>query len=367
VNVDFLVLSRETEAIREELDAAVDRVVSSGRYVLGEEVDRFEAAFAQWCGAGDAIGVASGTDAITIALVAAGVGPGDEVVTPANTCVPTVAGIEAAGAVPVLADVDPVSRTLDPASVATVIGPRTRAIVPVHLYGRCADMLALSELADEHGLVLIEDCAQAHGAVQAGRRAGSLGRAAAFSFYPTKNLGALGDAGAVVTSDPELARTARLLRNYGERARFEHVRRGRNSRLDPLQAAVLATKLPYLEAWNDRRQTIARRYDRALAGTTVVPPAEPADGSHAYHLYVVETPARETFRTRLAEAGVATEVHYPLPIHRQPAYRGIERIPLPASERLATSVVSLPLYPQLDDAEVEHVAEAARAAALEQG
>ena len=366
MKVGFLALARQTQALRDELDAAIGRVLTSGRYVFGEELERFEAAFASWCGATDAVGVANGTDAISIALLSAGVGPGDEVITVANTCVPTIVGIEQTGAVPVLVDAEGTGRTLDPQLVEAVIGPRTRAIVPVHLYGQCADLDALERIAGEHSLFLIEDCAQAHGAEFGGRRAGSIGRAAAFSFYPTKNLGALGDGGAIVTSDRELAARARLLRNYGERERFEHVLKGRNSRLDALQAAVLASKLRHVDGWNERRREIAARYTEALAGTAVLAPSEIPGRIHVHHLYVVEVPKRELFRKRLADMGVETAIHYPRALHQQPAYRELDRGPLPVSERLAASVVSLPLYPELQDDEVAWVASSAREAAIEQ-
>jgi dTDP-4-amino-4,6-dideoxygalactose transaminase len=361
VTVPFGDLARQTAALRPGLDAVLARVLESGRYLFGPELEAFESEFADWCGAAFAVGVANGTDAITIALQAVGVGPGDEVITVANTCVPTIVGIENAGAVPVLVDAETETRTLDPALVEEAIGPRTRAILPVHLYGQCADLRALGRIAAEHGLALVEDCAQAHGAELSGRRAGSIGDAAAFSFYPTKNLGALGDGGAVVTSDPMAAERARLLRNYGERARFEHVLRGRNSRLDAIQAAVLRLKLPHLDEWNDRRREIAARYTAALAGTAARPPREPAERRHVYHLYVIEVDARDAFREHLLAAGVETAVHYPLPIHHQPAYTelGTGRS-LPVSERLTASVVSLPIYPELVDDEVDLVCAALR-------
>ncbi len=364
MTIPFGDLARHTAAIRDELDAAAARVLESGRFLFGEELEQFESAFAAWCGVRHAVGVANGTDAITIALQAVGVGPGDEVITVANTCVPTVAGIENAGAVPVLVDAEPKTRTIDVSLVEAAITPRTRALLPVHLYGQCADLDALAAIARSHGLALVEDCAQAHGAELGGRRAGSIGDAAAFSFYPTKNLGALGDGGAVVTNDARVAEQARLLRNYGERERFEHVLHGRNSRLDALQAAFLSAKLPHLEAWTERRRSIAARYTAALAGTTVTPPAEGPGRRHVYHLYVVETADRDAFRAALAADGVETAVHYPRPVHLQPAYRalGAGRA-LPVSERLAAQVVSLPLYPELTDAEVDAVCAALTRAA----
>ena len=366
MNVPFGDLARQTALLRDALDAAEDRVLTSGRYLFGEELERFEASFADWCGARFCLGVANGTDAVTIALQAVGVGPGDEVVTAANTCVPTVVGIENAGAVPVLVDADPATRTLDPALVEAAITTRTKAILPVHLYGLCADVDALADLCMRHGIALVEDCAQAHGSEVRGRRAGTFGAAAAFSFYPTKNLGALGDGGAVVTGDGAVAERVRLLRNYGERDRFEHVLRGRNSRLDALQAAFLAAKLPHLEAWNERRRAVAAVYTEALEGTGVTPPRDAPGRRHVYHLYVVEAPDREAFRAALARRGVETAVHYPRPIHLQPAYLELgDGRALPVSERLAATVVSLPMYPELADDEVELVASAARAAAAD--
>jgi dTDP-4-amino-4,6-dideoxygalactose transaminase len=351
VNVPFLDLSRHVRVLRGELDAAVAGVLDGGRFVLGERVAAFERAFAAYCGAREAVGVASGTEAIAIALRGAGVEPGDEVIVPAGTCVPTVAGVESAGAVPVLADVDPETWTLDPAAVAARVGPRTRAVVPVHLYGLCADVDGLRGL----GLTIVEDAAQAHGAERNGRRAGRLGDVAAFSFYPTKNLGAYGDGGAVVTDDPGLAAAARSLRVYGERERYESVRRGWNSRLDELQAAVLLAKLPTLEAGIERRRAIAARYDEALRGREPRPQPEPAGCRHARHLYVVRTRERDALRSRLAERGVETLVHYPRAIHEQPAYAGLAHDGLGESERLAAEAVSLPLYAELRDDEVDAV------------
>jgi dTDP-4-amino-4,6-dideoxygalactose transaminase len=359
VNVPFGNLARHTAALREELDAAAARVLDSGRFLFGEELERFEEAFAAWCGANHAIGVANGTDAITIALQAVGVGEGDEVITVANTCIPTVVGIENARAIPVLVDAEPLTRTIDVSRVAASITPRTKAILPVHLYGQCAELGPLLELARAHRLKLVEDCAQAHGAELDGRRAGSIGDAAAFSFYPTKNLGALGDGGAVVTNDAGVAEQARLLRNYGERERFEHVLHGRNSRLDALQAAFLSVKLPQLDAWTARRRAIAARYDEALAGTEIAAPVEAPGRRHVYHLYVVEALDRDAFRARLGAAGVETAVHYPRAIHQQSAYRMLgEGRDLHISERLASQVVSVPIYPELTDAEVDAVSEA---------
>ncbi len=364
MTIPFNDLARRSEGERSELLAGVERVLDGGRFVFGEELERFEAEFATYCGAGFAVGVASGTDAITLALTAVGVGAGDEVITAANTCIPTIAGIEAAGAVPVLVDCDPRTFTLDPELIEEAITARTRALLPVHLYGQCADLDAILAVAAEYGLEVVEDCAQAHGAEQRGRRAGSFGAAAAFSFYPTKNLGALGDAGAVVTSDQDVAERVRLQRNYGERERFEHVLRGRNSRLDTLQAALLRTKLPHLNGWNERRRSLAAGYTAALAGSTVTPPVEGEGRRHVYHLYVVRAPNRDAFRAALTDAGIATAIHYPMPVHRQPAYGDLAPSgrSLATCERLAAEIVSLPLYPELTDEEAERIAAAAAAA-----
>ncbi len=331
-------------------------MLDSGRYILSDEVDRFESAFATACAASHAVGVASGTDAITIALLAAGIGVGDEVITAANTCIPTIVGIERAGATPVLADVDPATYTLDPADVERRLTPRTKALLPVHLYGQPADLDALLAL----GVPVVEDCAQAHGATFGGKPAGSLGVASAFSFYPTKNLGALGDAGAVVTQSDEIAGRARLLRNYGERERYEHVLRGLNSRLDPIQAAILSVKLGHLHASVERRRRLAAIYDEALAGTPLTAPAIVAGRDHAYHLYVVQSPDRDRFRANLDEAGIGTAVHYPTPMHRQPAYRELD-VPggFPVAESLCERVVSLPLSETHTDEEINAAAEAA--------
>jgi dTDP-4-amino-4,6-dideoxygalactose transaminase len=364
VAVPFADLARTTAALRAELDAAAGRVLDRGWYVLGEEGRELEGELAAYCGVAHAAGVASGTDAIELALRALGIGPGDEVVTQANTCVPTVAGIERAGARPVLCDVEPEAGTIDPDSLASAISPRTRAVVPVHLYGQCADVDAVRGAAGD--LPIVEDCAQAHGAELRGRRAGSMGVLGCFSFYPTKNLGALGDGGAVVTGDDRLAERLRLLRQYGQADRYNHVERGVNSRLDELQAAYLRAKLPHLDGWSERRGQIAATYGAALDGTPVKPLARLPERRHVFHLYVVRAPDREAFQARLADAGIGTLIHYPRPVHGHEPYRelGDGPVPLANAERLAGRVVSLPLYPELTDAEVAEVAGAAREAAL---
>jgi dTDP-4-amino-4,6-dideoxygalactose transaminase len=364
-DVPFNDLARQSVRYRAELQNVIARVLDAGRYVMGQELDRFEEAFAAYCGTRFAIGVASGTDALTIALQAAGTGPDDEVITAANTCVPTIVGIEGAGARPVLVDCEESTYTLDPALIEEAITPHTRAIVPVHLYGQCAELDRILDLARRNGIKVIEDCAQAHGAEYGGRRAGSFGIAGAFSFYPTKNLGALGDGGAVVTNHPDVAERARLLRNYGERDRFEHILRGRNSRLDALQAALLTAKLEHLDGWNERRRELAAGYDSALDGSVAVAPVEAERGRHVYHLYVVRVRQRDRFRRALADMGIETAIHYPTPVHRQPAYSDLMPVgrTLATSERLAGEIVSLPLYPELSDEEALQVASAVAVAA----
>jgi dTDP-4-amino-4,6-dideoxygalactose transaminase len=361
--VPFLDLTRHVAGVRVELDAAISGVLDAGRFVGGAAVEQFEREFARLCGTKHAVGVASGTDALTLALQAVGVGPGDEVITVANTCVPTVVGIEQAGATPVLVDADLQSMTIDPEQVAAAIGPKTRALVPVHLYGRCADMDPLLDLAREHGLKVVEDCAQAHGATYRGRNAGTMGDAAAFSFYPTKNLGALGDAGAIVTHGDDVREVASQLRSYGEIRQYDSARTGgRNSRLDTLQAAVLIMGLGHLADWTARRRAIAARYDEALSVAGLPAPTAPPDSTHVYHLYVTRVPDRDAFRSRLADGGIETLVHYPRAIHQHPAYASVRRAgTLERAEKLAASVVSLPLYPELTDDEVEVVAGAVTA------
>jgi dTDP-3-amino-3,4,6-trideoxy-alpha-D-glucose transaminase len=349
VTIAFRDLRRETAELQAELRATVDDVLAGGRFVGGDAVASFEGEFAEYCGATHAVGVGSGTEAISIALRSAGIGAGDEVITAANTCVPTVAGIVLAGATPVLADIDSQTFTLDPDSAAEAVGPRTRALVPVHLYGRRADMQPLLELAREHGLRVIEDAAQAHGAAM-------VADIAAFSFYPTKNLGALGDAGAVVTSDAAVAARARELREYGRRGDGRSFERSGQSRLDTIQAALLLAKLPLLDGWNARRSELAGRYTEALGGGPV---DVPIGGHHVHHLYVVRSPEREALRDRLHSRGVETLVHYPLAVHQHPGWSDLARPgALGESERAAREVLSLPLYPQLTDDEAGRVIEA---------
>jgi dTDP-4-amino-4,6-dideoxygalactose transaminase len=344
-------------ALKAELDAAVARVLERGWFIQGEEHNAFEAEFAAFCGARHGIGVANGTDAIRIALQALGVGPGDEVVTVANAGVPPVVPIVEIGARPVFVEVDPSTRTLDPSRLERALTPRTRAVLAVHLYGHPADLDAILELTRPRGVKLVEDCAQAHGATYKGRRVGSLGDAAAFSFYPTKNLGAYGDGGMVMADDEAVADRARLLRGYGWRRRYVSEIHGINSRLDELQAAILRVKLRHLDAANEARRARARRYAERLSG--VAPPVERPWAQHVYHLYVIEVDDRDALRTALAERGVGSDVHYPVPTYLQRAYLDLGVGPgmLPVTERLSDHVLSLPIYPELTLDQVDRVAD----------
>lgn len=351
------------EAHRQEIDAAIRRVLESGWYILGKEVAAFECEFAAYCGVEYAIGVGSGTEALHLALKALGVGPGGEVITVSHTAVATVSAIELAGARPVLVDVHPESYTMAPGALEGALTARTQAILVVHLYGQAADLQPILEVANRHGLPVVEDCAQAHGATYLGRPVGSWGTIACFSFYPTKNLGAIGDGGMVVTRDAALAERVRLLREYGWRERYVSSLSGWNSRLDELQAAILRAKLPHLGAENARRRHLANLYDALLNETHLILPREMPYGQHVYHLYVVRTPHRDALRGYLAQHGIQTGIHYPIPVHLQGAYAALGYGPgsLPITEQIAREILSLPLYPELDEAAVTYVAEAIRA------
>lgn len=347
-----------------EIDAALRGVLESGRYILGPQVEAFERDFAGYLGATHAIGVASGTDALHLALRAVGIGPGDLVATVSNTAVATVVAIELAGAQALLVDIDPDTCLMDldalDAALAANRG-KIRAVVPVHLFGNPVNMPLLMNLAAREGLRVVEDCAQAHGAVVAGKKVGGFGHAAAFSFYPTKNLGAFGDGGAVVTSDPQIAEKCLRLRQYGWRERYVSQSRGINSRLDEMQAAVLQIKLKYLDHDNTRRRQIAQTYTRRVAGGKVALPATTPNAAHVYHQYVVRAPQRDSLRQYLESAGVGTQVLYPVPIHQQPAYQGrigIATGGLAKTEALARQILCLPIFPQLEDAQVHQVADA---------
>jgi dTDP-4-amino-4,6-dideoxygalactose transaminase len=356
--IPFNDLKPQHQHLRAELLEAAARVIDSGWFPLGPEAEAFEAEFALSVGCAHAVGVASGTEAIQLGLTALGVGPGDEVLTVSHTAVPTVSAITAAGGVPVLVDVDANTMTMDPARLEERITPRAKVVVPVHLYGQPADMDPILAIARRHGLKVLEDAAQAHGATYKGRPVGALGDACAWSFYPTKNLGALGDAGAVTTDDADVAARLRRLREYGQRSRYVHETKGINSRLDAVQAAFMRVKLPHLAEWTRARRERAALYDQLLQG--VVTPFAADYGEHVYHLYVIRTGDRDALRDRLAERGIGTQIHYPIPVHKQEAYAELadQATYLPETERAAAEIVSLPLYPELPLADVETVARA---------
>jgi dTDP-4-amino-4,6-dideoxygalactose transaminase len=357
-------LSAQYHRIREEIDAAISGVLRSAHFVRGEECSLFEREFADHCGVAGACGVANGTDALTLALRACGVGPDDEVVTVANTFIATGEAILLNGARPVFVDVDPATHTLDPALLEAALTPRTRVIMPVHLYGHPAAMDEICAIASRRGIPVIEDAAQAHGAELRERRVGSLGHAACFSFYPGKNLGAYGDAGMVVSDDEDLLRRVRQLANHGAGSnKYDNVVPGTNSRLDTLQAAVLRVKLRHLDEWNAERRDAARAYTAALGDVPgMILPAERQGATSAWHLYTVRLEGRDQLREQLAEQGISTAVHYPRPIHLQPAMAAAGGKPgdLPVSERLCREVISLPLYPEIGIENVERVASEVR-------
>lgn len=355
--VAFGNLAAEYAEIEGDVTVAIQRVLRRGWFVLGSECEQFERAFATYLGTQQSIACASGTEAIALALMACDVGPDDEVITVSHTAVPTVSAISMVGARPVFVDVSSDTCLMDTNLVKAAITPRTRAIVPVHLYGQCVDLNPLLSSALEHGIPVIEDCAQAHGATYNNRKAGTLGLMGAFSFYPSKNLGCYGDGGAVVTNDAILAQKLRMLRNYGQRERYYHDIVGINSRLDEVQAAVLAVKLPLLEKWNDRRRAIGARYNAGLINLPVRCPKLPAGSSHVFHLYVIQSDERDQLRGHLASAGVQTQIHYPVPVHLQRAYvsLGYRLGDFPVTEHVASQILSLPIYPQLTDADADRV------------
>ena len=354
--VPLLDLQAQHASIGREIDEAFSGVLEHGRFVGGPEIAGFEDAFARYCGVASCIGASSGTAAIELVLRAAGIGPGDEVVTTAMTFVGTVEPILLVGARPVLVDVDPETALLRADAVEAAITPRTAAVVPVHLYGQTVDLDAIRAVTDRHGLLLLEDASQAHGASWRGRRAGSVGDAAAFSFFPGKNFGALGDAGAVTTGDGTLARRIRKLRDHGRAGKYRHDVVGTNARLDTLQAAVLGVKLPHLDGWNEARRTHASYYDAAFSSVETVAPLRVHDDAVCvYHQYVVRVAEREAVRTSLAERGVATGVHYPIPLHRQPALESFVDADCPAADALAESVLSVPVFPEMTVEQRDHV------------
>jgi dTDP-4-amino-4,6-dideoxygalactose transaminase len=356
--VPFLDLRSQLALLRDEIDAAIDRVVDSCGFILGEDVRAFEAEFATYCGVRHALGVDSGTSALHLILRGLGIGPGDEVILPPNSFVATAEAVSLAGARPVFADVDPRTQLLDPERVEAAIGPRTRAVIVVHLFGRTADLEAFKALTDRRGLHLIEDACQAHGARYQGRHVGGTGVAAAFSFYPGKNLGAFGDGGAITTSDDALWEALVQMHDHGQRRKYDHQRIGCTGRLDSLQAAVLRVKLRHLDSWNAARRRAAERYSQLLSDSEFRTPAPLRPGEdHVYHLYVVEHHNRSAVAQALQENRIGFGLHYPVPIHRTGAYAHLGLGPgtYPVSEKLADEILSLPMYPELTDAHIEHV------------
>ena len=363
MQIPLVDLKAQYRSIRPEVNAAIHRVLENANFILGSEVAQFEQAFAEYVGTNGAVGVASGTAALHLALLALDIGPGDEVITTAHTFVATAEAISHTGARPVFVDIDPLTYNLDPSRVEDAVTPRTRAVVPVHLYGQPAEMESLLDIVTRHDLWLIEDAAQAHGASYHGQRCGSMGHLACFSFYPGKNLGAYGDAGAVTgNNDENLLTKVRKLRDHGRSSKYEHEEVGFGERLDALQAAVLSVKLSYLDEWIEARRRNARLYNELLRDADVVTPEEVPNVRHAYHLYVVRTPRRDALLARLKACGIGAGIHYPLPLHRQPAYLklGYADVVLPETERAAAEVLSLPMYPELTEEQIGYVTEQIR-------
>jgi dTDP-4-amino-4,6-dideoxygalactose transaminase len=350
-------LKAQYQFLKPEIAAAIELVLDSGQFVLGDQVAAFEQEFAQYVGAAEGIGVNTGTSALHLALLAAGVGLGDEVITVPFTFVATVAAIGYTGARAVFVDIDPLSYTMDVTELERAVTPRTKAIVPVHLYGHSADMDPILEVARRHGLVVIEDACQAHGAEYKDRRVGSIGLMGCFSFYPGKNLGACGEGGMVVTSDPQCARTVRMLRDWGQDRKYHHVLKGFNYRMEGLQGSILRVKLRHLDGWTEARRTHARGYDSLLADAGLVTPAERPWARHVYHIYAVRTRARDALQRTLHANGVQSGIHYPVPVHLQPAYAdlGYRAGQFPQAERAAAEVLSLPMYPELSRTQREMV------------
>jgi dTDP-4-amino-4,6-dideoxygalactose transaminase len=364
IKIPYLDLKAQYHSIKAEIDAAIAGVLESSQFVLGDEVAGFEREFAAYCGTKECVALNSGTSALHLALLAAGIGSGDEVITVPFTFVASVAAILYVGASPVLVDIDPRSLTLDPAAIEAAITPRTKAILPVHLYGQPADMDPIVAAARRHGLAVIEDAAQAHGAKYKGRLAGSLGDLACFSFYPTKNLGAYGEGGAVTTNDPRYAHTIRMLRDWGQDRKYHHLLRGYNYRMEGLQGAILRVKLRHLKEWTQARRAVARKYNRLLADCGVGLPQDVAWARHVYHVYTLQVEDRDGLQAALANEGIQTAIHYAIPAHLQPAYAelGYRWGSFPRTEAAAARVLSLPIYPELSEEAIVQVAKAVRRA-----
>lgn len=359
-NVPFLELRAAYDELRLEIDASVRRVLESGWYILGSEVEQFETEWASYCQAAFCVGVGNGLDALHLALIALGIGKGDEVIVPSNTCIATWLAVTHCGALPVPIEPDPITHNIDPKLIAPAISEKTRAIIAVHLYGQPADMTPILSIARSHGLKVVEDAAQAHGARYAGQKIGAHGDLVAWSFYPSKNLGALGDAGAITTNDDRLAKCIGELRNYGSYQRYINNVIGYNSRLDPMQAAILRVKLGHLDEWNERRRTVANFYQRVISNPDVITPREPSQSQSAWHQFVIRSKERESLRVRLANDGIQTLIHYPIPPHCQKAYDSLGFGPgsFPLAEMLAGEVLSLPIGPHLSLTQARLVADA---------
>jgi dTDP-4-amino-4,6-dideoxygalactose transaminase len=359
MNVPFIDLRTQHRALQRELGEAMQQVMDRCDFALGEGVARFEEEFAAFCGTRYAVGVDSGLSALKLSLCAFEIGPGDEVIVPAHTFIATAAAVTFAGARPVLVDVDPATYNIDAAQVEAAVTPRTRAIIPVHLYGLPVEMDAILSIADKHGLIVIEDACQAHGAFYKDRRAGSLGHAAAFSFYPTKNLGGCGDAGMLTTDDAQVAEQVRAMRNCGQKQKYYHELPPFNHRMDTLQAVVLRVKLRYLEGWIADRQRNAALYTELFTGNDVVTPVETPDTTHVYHLYVIRTAQRDELQVYLREQGIGAAIHYPVPIHLQPFYAndGFRKGQFPVTEQLCDEILSLPMFPEMTAEQIEYVAQ----------
>ena len=356
-------LKTQYHNLKSEIDAAIAQVLENAQFALGPAVESFERDFSLYCGTTEAVAVNSGTSALHLALLAVGVRPGDEVITVPFTFVATVAAIEYAGATPVFVDIDPEYHTMDPVALERAITPRTRAVVPVHLFGQPADIDSIVDITRRHKLAVVEDACQAHGANDKGRRAGSIGDIGCFSFYPGKNLGAYGEGGAAVTNREPYAEKMRLQRSWGEKTRYEHSIRGFNYRMDGIQGAVLGVKLRHLERWTEARRRLAANYGRLLSGSVARTPTERPGARHVYHMYVVRLRQRDAWRARLLRSGIQTGVHYPIPVHLQPAYRDLGYVvgDFPAAETVAHEVLSLPLFPEMTDAQQEEVCGVLRA------
>ena len=362
-SIPLVDLKAQYADIRAEVDAAIGRVVSNADFILGSEVEAFESDYARYCEAGHAVGLDSGLSALELGMRALGIGPGDEVITPAHSFIASSSAISFTGATPIWVDMDPKTYNIDPRQIESAITERTKAIMPVHLYGQAADLDPILEIARRHRLLVIEDACQAHGARYKGRRVGSFGDFGAFSFYPGKNLGAYGDAGTLVTNDADLAAKVRMMRNYGQRKKYDHVYLAWNRRLDTLQAAVLRAKLPHLDAWNAARRRHASIYDELLTDASVQLPTVMDGNEHIYHLYVMQSERRDELMRHLESQGIHTGIHYPIPIHLQEAYRdrGVGRGRFPESEAAAPRLLSLPMYPELTEHHLSRIADSVHA------